>query len=288
MSRQLIATLVILVCGLVPDRYAGAAPRLRASLTAVCSTGPTPRGSSTAITSNCSMPAGDSTTWAICPPCAAAPRRDHLVGPRRFGAPGHAGRRPPRSGPEAHGRGPKVGRGVAHQLAGNARPVLRDRQARRDLPHRTGRRLDRRGMGSRRRGSIRVDPRTDVGRAFEADGRAAGRDDQLRRAGPFAGPALAPLQPGGMADEARPGDLRIHRGRRRLGRAEAPLRPVPRPWLRFAPLPGSPGLLRRRASLGPRASTSECSSLAIERSCTASIEPWPTTAGRMACRSSGC
>ena len=61
------------------------------------------------------------------------------------------------------------------------------------------------------------------GTAEPKDERSDGRDHQLRRSGAFPGPALVPFQPGRLADGSGPGDLRVDRGRRRLGRTAAAL-----------------------------------------------------------------
>ena len=131
MSRQLLATLAILVCGLVPDRLAGGSPaRLRAASPAACSTRPTPRGSSGATTSNCSTPGAASTTWAIFRPFAAsAGAGNTFSAPVELGPAGHAGRRPARGGLEAVGLGPEGGhRSGAPTRRGCATGPIRSRR----------------------------------------------------------------------------------------------------------------------------------------------------------------
>ena len=109
------------------------------------------------------------------------------------------------------------------------------------------------GWGVNGGAAVRVDPRTGLGCALASVGRPRGRDHQLRRAGSFARPALVSLRASRLADASRPGDLRVDRSRRRLGRTAAPLRAGPGPGLRFAPLPGCAGLRASRAALGPGA-----------------------------------
>ena len=89
---------------------------------------------------------------------------------------------------------------------------MRDRdyalaKAPRNVSDRAGGRLDRRGLGCRRRRAVRVDPGARLERAGSGGQRDDRRDHQLRRAGAFTGPALVPFQPGRLADEAGPGDL---------------------------------------------------------------------------------
>ena len=95
-----------------------------------------------------------------------------------------------------------------------------------------------------------------MGRSVAARGRPGGRGPRLRRAGACARPALASLPAGRLADAARPGDLRVDRGRRRLGRAAAPLRAGPRPGLRLAAVPRGAGRPPASSRAGAPSSTS--------------------------------
>ena len=151
MSRQLLVTLVILACGLVPDRLAGDGPsRLRDSLKSNlfnrADLERIERGYYEQLLD--AEPALDDLADV---PGLRIRRRSgqHLVGPRRRRPAGHARRRPARGGLEAGRRHRAMGRALAHQRAGHARPGLRDRQAARDVPDRARGRLDRRRLGSR-------------------------------------------------------------------------------------------------------------------------------------------
>ena len=109
------------------------------------------------------------------------------------------------------------------------------------------------GWGVERRTGVRADPRAAARRAVAGGGRAGGRGPQLRRARPRARPALGPLRAGRLGDAARPGDLRIDPGRRRLGRA-----PAPRPAARGRRL----GLRRSTATSWPRRARGRAGDLA--------------------------
>ena len=104
MSRQLLGTLAILACGLIPDRFAGARRPGCASL----SSGLFNQSDASAdraglLRATARRRAAASTTWATSRPCAvggapAAPSRPPSIGPA-----GHAGQRPARGRPEAVG-----------------------------------------------------------------------------------------------------------------------------------------------------------------------------------------
>ena len=75
---------------------------------------------------------------------------------------------------------------MAHQRPGHARPRLFAEKARRHVPRRPGGRLDRRRLGRQRRRPVRVDPRRALEQPRPGFRREKGRDHQLRRPGAFA------------------------------------------------------------------------------------------------------
>ena len=86
--------------------------------------------------------------------------------------------------------------------------------------------------------------------------RRKGRDHQLRGPGAFTGPALVSLRPDRLADGARPGDLPVDRGGRRLGRTAAAVPARARPGLGLPHLPPGSRTCRRRSRSAARTSTS--------------------------------
>ena len=167
MSRQLIVTLAILACGLVPDRLSGDRPsRLRDSLKSNLLNRvdleriergyyeqiarPEPASRRPGRRAGPATARGTGGTWSV--PFEDAPlvmRVDDL--------------REVVLKPDDDTF--REGRALADQLAGHARPGLRDRQTPTNFPDRARGRLDRRRLGGRRRTEVRVDSGTRPGTA---------------------------------------------------------------------------------------------------------------------------
>ena len=167
MTRQLLVMIVILAvrARARPARRSMGRRRCATASRATCSTGPTSSGSSADITSNCSTTGRrlddladvpglrirrrSGSTWSI--PVDESPLVVRVDDLREVVL-------KPNDATE------RFGLAVAHQRAGHARPALFARQAARDVPRRAGGRLDRRRLGSERRGAVRIDPRRSLGR----------------------------------------------------------------------------------------------------------------------------
>ncbi len=176
MGRQLLATLAILACGLVPDRLAGAGPsRLRASLTS----GLFNRSDASRIERGYYEQLLD--TGQRLDDLGDLPA---LRGRRRVGGTFGA---PVNSAPlvirvddlrEVALRPSDAVERSGVRWSTNAQG-MRDReyavrQTGRHVPHRDRGRLDRRRLGRQPRRSLRIDPRARVGRAFAARRRPRG------------------------------------------------------------------------------------------------------------------
>ena len=108
------------------------------------------------------------------------------------------------------------------------------------------------GWGVERRAAVRIDPGASLGRPRTSGERPDGRDHQLRRPGAFPRPALVSLRPDRLAHGSGPGDLRVDRRGRRLGRAAAALSAGAGAGLGFAHLPRRSGRSGGRAVREPR------------------------------------
>ena len=185
MTRHVLVMIVILACGLVPDRLAGDGPsRLRDSFKSnlfnradleriergyyeqLLDQGR--RLDDLADVPGLRIRRRSGSTWSI--PVDQSPLVMRVDDLREVVL-------------EAQRRHRAIRPALAHQRPGHARPELLAREAGRDLPDRPGGRLDRRRLGSQRRGPVRVDPGRSSGTSVPAI-RAGGKVEIINCAVP--------------------------------------------------------------------------------------------------------
>ena len=189
MSRQLIVTLVILACGLLPARLSGDRPaRLRDSLRSNLMNrvdleriergyyeqllDPGRRLDALADVPDMRLRGSPSGTWSV--PLEDSPLVMRVDDVREVVL---------KPNDDTFKKGV---RWRTNSLGMRDRAV-RGRQTGRNVSDRACGRLDRRRLGGRRRRSVRVDPRTGLGRSLAGRRRARRRDLELRRPGAVAG-----------------------------------------------------------------------------------------------------